>query len=99
MKKLLTVCILSILVLLAACKASSSPAPGANELKVLAVSSFLTDMAQHVAGDRLEVETLIPVGVDPHTFEPTPQDVTKIADSQVVIANGAGLEVWLQEII
>ncbi len=99
MKNLLATCILGILILLAACQMSSSPSPPANELKVLAVSSFLADMAQHVAGDRLEIETLIPVGVDPHTFEPTPQDVTKIADSQVVIANGAGLEVWLQEII
>jgi ABC-type Zn uptake system ZnuABC Zn-binding protein ZnuA len=99
MKNLLATCILGILILLAACQVSSSPTPPDNELKVVAVSSFLADMAQHVAGDRLEVETLIPVGVDPHTFEPTPQDVTKIADSQVLIANGAGLEVWLQEII
>jgi ABC-type Zn uptake system ZnuABC Zn-binding protein ZnuA len=99
MKNLLATCILGILILLAACQVSSSPTPPDNELKVVAVSSFLADMAQHVAGDRLEVETLIPVGVDPHTFEPTPQDVTKIADSQVLIANGAGLEVWLQEIV
>lgn len=68
-------------------------------LKVLVVESFLADIAQNVAGDRFDVEVLVPPGTDPHTFQPTPQDVTKIANSQVLIANGAGLEEWLQEII
>lgn len=71
----------------------SSPSP----LKVLAVESFLADIGQNVAGDRLQVETLIPAGNDPHTFVPTPQDLTRIAQSQVLIANGGGLEEWLEE--
>ena len=91
------------LIFLAACQASSTPAALINrdegELNVLAVESFLADIAQQVAGERLKVEALVPTGVDPHTFQPTPQDVVKIAESQVLIANGAGLEEWLQEII
>ncbi len=65
--------------------------------KVLAIESFLADLAQNVAGDRLQVETLIPLGLDPHAFEPTPQDVARIAGSSVVIVNGAGFEAWLAE--
>jgi ABC-type Zn uptake system ZnuABC Zn-binding protein ZnuA len=42
---------------------------------------------------------LVPPGADPHTFQPTPQDVAKIANSDMLIANGAGLEEWLQEMI
>jgi len=42
---------------------------------------------------------LVPADADPHTFQPTPQDVAKIAESQMLIANGAGLEEWLQEVI
>jgi ABC-type Zn uptake system ZnuABC Zn-binding protein ZnuA len=68
-------------------------------LPVLAVESFLADIAQNVAGERLTIETLIPVGMDPHTFEPTPQDVTRIAQSQVLIVNGAGFEEWLDEVL
>lgn len=68
-----------------------------NDLKVLAVESFLADIAQNVAGDRLVVESLIPYGLDPHTLEPTPQDITRIAQSQVLIINGAGFEEWLTE--
>ena len=59
---------------------------------VLAVETFLADIAQNVAGDRLKVDALIPIGVDPHAFEPTPHDVTRMAKSQVLIANGAGFE-------
>jgi ABC-type Zn uptake system ZnuABC Zn-binding protein ZnuA len=103
---LVTTCIFMGLVLIGACQANSVPTlPSSNnsteetELTVVAVESFLTDIAQHVAGDQFVVETLIPPGTDPHTFQPTPLDVAKIANSQVLIANGAGLEEWLQEIL
>ena len=66
---------------------------------MLAVETFLADIAQNVAGDRLKVDALIPIGVDPHAFEPTPQDVTRIAKSQVLIANGAGFEGWLKKVL
>src|SRR5512136_2443707 len=86
---------------LAAC---SSPAvslgnASANPLKVLAVETFLADIAQNVAGDRVKVEALMPIGLDPHAFEPAPADVAKIAESQVLIVNGAGLEAWLQRLL
>ncbi len=63
--------------------------------RVLAVATFLADVAQNVAGERLTVEALIPAGVDPHAFEPTPQDVARVAEADVLIINGAGLEAFL----
>ena len=85
------------IVLLAACQPSQEPqaaSQGAsqNAIRMLAVESFLADIAQQVAGDRLQVGTLMPVGLDPHAFEPTPQDVARIADADVLIVNGAGFE-------
>lgn len=68
-------------------------------LTVIAVESFLADIAQNVAGDRLHIETLMPIGADPHTFEPTPQDVRKLDDAQVIILNGAGFEVFLNRLL
>jgi ABC-type Zn uptake system ZnuABC Zn-binding protein ZnuA len=64
--------------------------------RVLAVESFLADIAQNVAGDRLEVATLMPLGLDPHAFEPTPQDVARISEASVLIINGAGFEEWME---
>ncbi len=90
--------------MLSACQSAAlSPQPNTAKpqgaIKVIAVETFLSDIAQNVAGDRLQVETLMPLGLDPHAFEPTPQDVAKIADSQVLIVNGAGFEEWLNETI
>lgn len=74
-----------------------TPAPG--PFNVLATETFLADIAQNVAGDRLTVHSLLPIGLDPHAFELTPQDRAKIADSQVLIINGAGFESWLTDIL
>ena len=91
--------ILLLALLLSACQpANTHPSPGPG-LKVLAVETFLADMAQNVAGDRVKVETLMPAGLDPHAFEPTPQDIAKISSSQVLIQNGHGLEDWLAKIL
>jgi ABC-type Zn uptake system ZnuABC Zn-binding protein ZnuA len=68
-------------------------------LKILAVESFLADITKNVSGTRLEIDTLIPSGLDPHSFEPSPGDVAKITDSDILITNGAGFEKWLEDII
>ena len=90
-----------VLLLLFACRHASAAAqePPRPALKVLAVESFLSDIAQNVAGDRLKVATLLPSGVDPHSFEPTPADVVKVAECGVLIANGAGLEEFLEKLL
>ncbi|MHC1784672.1 MAG: metal ABC transporter substrate-binding protein [Anaerolineaceae bacterium] len=67
-------------------------------MKVLVVVSFLADITQNVAGDRADVVSLIPRGLDPHSFEPTPQDVALINGSDVFIVNGSGFEEWLEPI-
>jgi ABC-type Zn uptake system ZnuABC Zn-binding protein ZnuA len=64
---------------------------------VLATETFLGDIAQNVAGSRLQIQTLLPVGLDPHNFELTPVDITKISKSDILLVNGSGLETWLQE--
>jgi ABC-type Zn uptake system ZnuABC Zn-binding protein ZnuA len=67
--------------------------------KVLAVESFLADITKNISGSRLEIKTLIPLGLDPHSFEPSPGDVVKIAESDILIINGSGFEEWLKDII
>ncbi|NWG19278.1 MAG: zinc ABC transporter substrate-binding protein [Chloroflexi bacterium] len=79
--------------------APAMPAGGTTPLKVIAAESFLADIAQNVAGDRLVIDSLIPTGVDPHGFEPTPADVRKVAESDVLIVNGAGFEAFLSKLL
>jgi len=96
LRKLLT---LFLFLLITACSAVQPSAPIAGLPRVLAVESFLADIAQNVAGDRLTVETLLPLGVDPHAYQPTPRDVAKVADSDVLIVNGAGIESYLDSLL
>ncbi len=89
----------SVLLLLVACAPAPAPANGKPALNVLATETFLADIAQNVAGSRVHVNVLIPIGVDPHSFEPTPADIKKVADSNVLIINGAGVEAFLDRLL
>lgn len=85
-----------------ACSPRTVPMPQTtppSRLKVLAVENYLADMAQNVAGERTRVDALLPIGADPHSFQPTPGDMRKVADCNVLIANGAGLEEFLNELL
>jgi ABC-type Zn uptake system ZnuABC Zn-binding protein ZnuA len=97
MRRILIIIIASCL--LAACQGGINRATGSSSIHVLAVESFLADIAQNVAGDAFVVDTLIPVGVDPHGFEITPQDLVKIQKADILIINGCGFESWIQDSI
>jgi len=66
---------------------------------VLTSATFLADITRNVAGERLDVESLLPVGADPHSYQPTPRDVTKIVQSQLLIINGAEYEHFLEPLL
>jgi ABC-type Zn uptake system ZnuABC Zn-binding protein ZnuA len=66
---------------------------------VLASTTFLADIAQNVAGDRLQVQWLLPYGADAHSYQPIPQDVVKVADSTLLIVNGAEYEHFLENVL
>jgi len=72
--------------------AGPSTTGGPTTPAVVAETSFLADIAQNVAGTRLKVDSLIPVGADPHTFDPTPRDAAKVAKAQAIIINSPGFE-------
>ena len=85
-------------IILTACQAPVAKTTS-NTLKVIAAESFMADIAANVAGDRAAVESLMPLGMDPHAFEPVPSDVAKIANSPIIIINGGGIEGWLEKMI
>ena len=98
MKKLTFLSIFALV--LSACQpVQSAKPPQESKSEVLAVESFLADIAQNVAGKRVVIDSLIPLGMDPHTFEPTPADLARISTCRLIIINGAGMEIWLKKII
>ncbi|MBZ0282321.1 MAG: metal ABC transporter substrate-binding protein [Anaerolineae bacterium] len=77
----------------------STVAAQTEPLNVVATTTLIADVAKNVGGDWVNVSSLIPAGSDVHAFEPTPQDVLKVADANVVLVNGAGLEVFLGDLV
>jgi zinc transport system substrate-binding protein len=72
-----------------------------NGSKIKVVASFypIYEFVKKVGGDKVDVSILIPVGVEPHDFEPTIQQIQEAENANFVIYNGAGLEVWIERII
>jgi ABC-type Zn uptake system ZnuABC Zn-binding protein ZnuA len=64
-------------------------------LRVVATTSIAAEVVRSVAGDEVDLAPLLPFGADPHTYEPTPQDVRALAQAHVVFVNGLGLEPFL----
>lgn len=78
---------------------SSATTGNDDTVKVLASTTFLADIAQNVAGDRLTVESLLPVGADPHAYQAAPSDVAKIAESDLLILNGVEYEHFIEPLL
>ncbi|MHC4250896.1 MAG: metal ABC transporter substrate-binding protein, partial [Planctomycetota bacterium] len=59
----------------------------------------LADIARNVAGDRFRVETLLPPGASPHTFEPTARELMSLSDAEIVFRIGLDLELWADRLV
>jgi manganese/iron transport system substrate-binding protein len=93
---------LLLISLVAGCAAPSTANGTANQagkLKVVATTTMIGDVVRNVGGDAIALTVLLPVGSDPHTFQPTPQDVARLADADIIFLNGIGLEANLQQVL
>ena len=91
---------LASLVLVVGCNGSAvSPSPSEStealaDYTVIATTSVFADLAQLALGNNVMIETIIPAGVDVHTFEPSPADAQKLAGANLIVMNGLGLDEW-----
>jgi ABC-type Zn uptake system ZnuABC Zn-binding protein ZnuA len=58
----------------------------------------LADLARHVAGDRASVTSLAPEGIEVHDYQPKPEDARTVAEADVLVLNGAGLDRWAEKL-
>jgi zinc/manganese transport system substrate-binding protein len=68
------------------------------ELTVASLSTITTDLAKSIGGSHVKVDPIIKAGIDPHEFEPTPLDVRKVADANLVLFTGKGIEGYLTKL-
>ena len=90
----LIIMLISASLLLSAC--GSEPSVSGDGLKVVASTTIVGDVVAQVGGEHIDLTVLFPVGADPHTFDPRPQDIAAISDAQVIFISGLGLEESLQ---
>jgi zinc transport system substrate-binding protein len=86
---------LAALLALAGCR--EGPAP----TRPLVVTTIfpLWDLTRHVAGDRAEAQALVPPGVEPHDWEPSPRDVSLVQRAAVFVHTGTGLDAWASRLV
>jgi manganese transport system substrate-binding protein len=76
---------------------NGTEAPAEDAPKVLTTFTVLADMARNVACDRARVESLTRVGAEIHGYEPTPSDLVRAQEADLVLYNGLNLEVWFEQ--
>jgi zinc transport system substrate-binding protein len=71
-----------------------------NESRIKVVASFypVYEFVKEIGGNKVDVTSLIPIGVEPHDFEPTIQQIQNAETANLVVYNGAGLEKWIDKI-
>lgn len=87
------------LLLGAAVAAMMMQAAGAqeNEFKVVTTFTIIADMARNVAGDAAVVESITKAGAEIHGYEPTPGDIIRAQDADLILWNGLNLELWFKQ--
>ena len=98
MKKIV-LAVLLITLLLSLCSCGQKADNGSSKLKITAVLFAEYDFARQVAGNCAEVSMLLPAGSESHSYDPTPQDILKIKNSDVFIYGGGESDSWLDSII
>jgi manganese/iron transport system substrate-binding protein len=77
---------------------SRGPTPAPDAIDVVASTTVLADLVHQVGGTRVNISSLVPPGGEVHTFDPTPADIARVADADLVITNGLGLDDWVEDL-
>jgi hypothetical protein len=100
-----TVAALSLLLTIASCSgAQSTPTAissntDATPYSVVTSTSIFADLARLALGKSVSIQSIVPAGVDVHTFEPSPADAEKIRSADLIVMNGLGLDAWMAPLI
>ena len=66
---------------------------------LVTTTAILADFVRNVGGDKVEVRSIVPLGADIHSFHPTPQDRIAVSNAKMIVANGGGLDDFLEPLL
>lgn len=86
---------------LAGCSTSSENDAARDDERPVVLTTFtvLADIAENVAGDHLRVESITKVGAEIHGYEPTPGDIRRASEAELILDNGMNLEAWFGQFV
>ncbi|QYA48392.1 metal ABC transporter substrate-binding protein [Nosocomiicoccus ampullae] len=84
--------ILVALLILTGCSSETADEGIDEPLKITSTFSIMTDMVEAIGGEHVEVYNLVPLGTDPHEYDPKPEDIQFLTDSDALFYNGFNLE-------
>ncbi len=76
---------------------ATSAAAQSDEFKVVTTFTIIADMARNVAGDAAVVTSITKAGAEIHGYEPTPGDIIRAQDADLILWNGLNLELWFEQ--
>jgi len=78
---------------------STGPALAADRFKAVTTFTVIADMARNVAGDAAVVESITRPGAEIHGYQPTPRDIIRAQDADLILWNGLNLELWFEQFL
>ncbi len=91
--------IISVLLLLSCVYVISAQAPKRNKPLVVSSASIFADIASTIGDTLIESVSIVPIGGDPHIYEPTPGDVQLLNKADLILQNGLTFEGWISDLI
>ena len=79
--------------------AAPLPSPAPDALKVVTTTTVFADIVRNVAREHADVVSIVPSGVGPEDYEPQPADAQLLADADLIVSNGVGLDDFLQKLL
>ena len=86
----------SLLAMIALCLAAFPSAAHAERLKVVTTFTVIADIARNVAGEAADVESITRPNAEIHEYQPTPGDMLRAQDADLILWNGLNLELWFE---
>ena len=100
MKKRISIIMVAVLIMgFAACSRTTEKPTQQSGLTIYASFYPMQFLASQIAGDKAQVISLVPAGVEPHDWEPKPKTLAGLQESDMLVYNGAGMEAWLEDFL
>ncbi len=92
---------LAAIVLFSACdgRLEADRSPDDGKISVVVTTTFVGDVVENIAGDKVEITRLLTVGQNPHSYQPSPMDMVAVTEADLILANGFGLEEFLDDLL